>query len=341
MHEAQPNGAPPNPGLVFAMMNAHQQTAALKAAIDLDLFAAIGKGPGDVAAIAQHCAASERGIRILCDFLVINGILQKEDGRYRHTPTSAVFLDPNSPASMASVAQFMHNPAIHEVYENLAEVVKRGRTTLPGTGTVEPDNPLWVAFAEQMVPMTGPSATPMSAMVLEAVSGPVRVLDIAAGHGLFGIEIAKRNPEARITGLDWAAVLEVAHRNARTAGVEDRYEKLPGSAFDVDFGGPYDVVLLTNFLHHFDPPTCVRLLKKIHAALRPGGYVATLEFVPDECKTKPPMSAGFAMTMLTSTASGDAYSLNELTAMYHEAGFGEVAGRPVPMSPQTVVMGRA
>jgi 2-polyprenyl-3-methyl-5-hydroxy-6-metoxy-1,4-benzoquinol methylase len=79
----------------------------------------------------------------------------------------------------------------------------------------------------------------------------MRVLDIAAGHGLFGIEIAKQNPHARVTGLDWAPVLRVALDNARKAGVQDRYDMLPGDAFEVDFGGPYDAVLLTNFLHHF------------------------------------------------------------------------------------------
>ena len=102
------NGAAPlNPGLVFEMVQSQQNTAALKAAIDLDVFRAVGEGPGDVASIARHCSASERGIRILCDFLVINGVLEKEDGRYKHTPTSAAFLDPRSPACMASVAQFL------------------------------------------------------------------------------------------------------------------------------------------------------------------------------------------------------------------------------------------
>jgi len=117
---AAANAAAPNPGLVFDMLQAHQRTAALKAAIELDVFRAVGEGPGDVASIAQHCSASERGIRILCDFLTICGVLVKEDGRYRHTPTSAMFLDPRSPASLASTAQFLGNPAMREVYDNLA-----------------------------------------------------------------------------------------------------------------------------------------------------------------------------------------------------------------------------
>lgn len=331
--------APLNPGLVFEMVQAHQRTAALKAAIDLDVFRAVGQGPGDPASIARHCAASERGIRILCDFLTINGVLAKENGRYKHTPSSAAFLDPHSPACMASVAQYLCDPDLNESYDRLADVVRNGRTLLPGHGTVEPENPIWVKFAEQMAPMMGPMARPLGAIVLEGYPGRMRVLDIAAGHGLFGIEIAKQNSQARVTGLDWAPVLRVALDNARKAGVEKRYNMLPGSAFEVDFGGPYDLVLLTNFLHHFDKLTCVGLLKKVRAALRRGGRAATLEFVPNEDRVSPPMPAAFSLTMLATTAAGDAYTLSELTSMYIDAGFDDITAHPIPMSPHTVVIG--
>jgi hypothetical protein len=333
--------SPLNPGIVFEMLQAHQKTAALKAAIELDVFRAVGAGPGDVASIAQHCSASERGIRILCDFLVINGVLRKEGGHYRHTPSSAAFLDPASPACLASIGDFISSPELVESMRHLADVVRTGRTSLPGDGTVEPENPVWVLFAEKMAPMMAPMAAPLGLVVLEGNTDPMRVLDIAAGHGLFGIEIAKQNPQAQVTGLDWAPVLRVALDNARKAGVHDRYDMLPGSAFDVDFGGPYDTVLLTNFLHHFDHATCVQLLKKVRASLKPGGRTATLEFVPNEDRVSPPMPAAFAMTMLVSTASGDAYTLNELTAMHKDAGFSATKAHPIPMSPHTIVMGYA
>jgi SAM-dependent methyltransferase len=333
--------APLNPGLVFEMVQAYQKSAALKAAIELDVFRAVGIGPGDVASIARHAKASERGIRILCDFLVINGLLLKENGHYKHTPSSAAFLDPASPACMASVAQFMSAPDLLASTNQMTEIVRAGRTTLPGAGTVEPENPVWVLFAEKMAPMMGPMAGPLGAVVLEGHTGPMKVLDIAAGHGLFGIEIAKQNPQAHVTGLDWAPVLRVALDNAKKAGVESRYNMLPRSAFDVDFAGPYDAVLLTNFLHHFDHETCVALLKKVRAALKPGGRAATLEFVPNEDRVSPPMPAAFSMTMLTTTAAGDAYTLSELTAMYTAAGFHNITAHPIPRSPHTVVMGRA
>jgi len=333
--------AAPNPALIFETLLAHQRSAALRTAIELNVFGAIGEGPADAATLAARCSVSVRGIRILCDFLTIMGLLSKQDGVYSHTPTSALFLDPHSPASLHSTARFLSLAEMRTTYDNLTEIVRTGRTVLPGEGSVEPDNPIWVEFAHSMAPMMAPMAGPLGAIVLEGRTSPMRVLDIAAGHGLFGIEIAKQNPRAHIVALDWARVLDVAEANARQAGVADRYQRLPGSAFEEDYGGPYDAALLTNFLHHFDAPTCVGLLRKVHAALKPGGISATLEFVPNEDRVTPPMAAGFSLTMLISTAAGDAYTFRELEAMHLEAGFRRIQAHPIPNSPHTVVTGIA
>ena len=117
----------PTPELIFDSLLAYQRTAALRAAIEIDLFRAIGEGPGDVESLARRCAASERGIRILCDFLTIQGLLLKSGGRYAHTPTSAVFLDPQSPACIASTARFLGSPMLREPFESLAQTVRTGR----------------------------------------------------------------------------------------------------------------------------------------------------------------------------------------------------------------------
>jgi ubiquinone/menaquinone biosynthesis C-methylase UbiE len=163
------------------------------------------------------------------------------------------------------------------------------------------------------------------------------VLDIAAGHGLFGITIAQRNPAAQIVAADWPAVLAVAGEHARSAQVQDRYRTLPGDAFKVDFPGDFDLALVTNFLHHFDPPTCTTFLRKVHAALRPGGQVVVLEFVPNPDRVSPPIPARFSLTMLAGTPSGDAYTLAELQAQLQDAGFHDVSAHAMP-TPETVLL---
>lgn len=341
METVQQQAGVPLPGLVFETLTAHQRSDALRAAIELDLFRAIGEGSGDAACLAKRCIASERGIRILCDFLAIIGLIQKEGRSYSHTATSAMFLDPTSPTCLAATARFLGNPALREPYLRLAEIVRSGRTILEGEGSVEPENPIWVEFAHSMAPMMAPMAGPLGEIVLRERGGKMRVLDIAAGHGLFGVEVAKQNAEAHIVALDWAPVLAVAQANARKAGVEDRYETLAGSAFEVAYGDPYDIALLTNFLHHFDPATCIGFLKKVRGALKEGGLAATLEFVPNEDRISPPTEAAFSLTMLATTASGDAYTFSELKDMYVQAGFSNIRAHPVPNAPHTIVVGQA
>lgn len=337
----QVQGSASNPGAFFMSVNAYQRTAAVKAAVELDVFSAIAEGKSTSREIASRCSASERGVRILCDYLVTSGMLEKRDGRYGFPAELAPFLDPKSPAYLGGIVEFLLAPDLVDAFAGLASAVKNGRTALAGRGTIDPDNPVWVKFARAMAPMMAMPAEGLARLVNEESAKPLRVLDIAAGHGLFGIEIAKLNPNARILAQDWAAVLEVAKENARKMGVGARYDILPGSAFEVDFSGGFDVVLLTNFLHHFDTPTCEKLLGKIRKSLAPGGRVVILEFVPDEDRIAPLESAGFALVMLATTPGGDTYTYSELARMLHKAGFASSAFHPLPPTIQQVVIGRA
>ena len=117
------------------------------------------------------------------------------------------------------------------------------------------------------------------AQMMAPSNGPIRVLDIAAGHGMYGVTVAKNLPNVHVTAVDWPAVLEVAKENAAKSGVADRFSTRPGSAFDADLGQGYDYVFITNFLHHFDPATNEKLLRRFHAALKPGGKAFTVEFL--------------------------------------------------------------
>jgi SAM-dependent methyltransferase len=331
----------PNPGIIFDTLLAHQRTAALIAAIQLDLFRAIGEGPADAPTLAARCGASERGTRILCDYLTIMGFIRKDGATYSHSPTSAAFLDPRSPVCLASMSKFLGLPTMQDPLHHLADVVRQGHTSLPGNGSVEPDNPVWVEFARSMAPMASLAAPLLAEAALAGRGGPMRVLDIAAGHGVYGVGVAKLNSEARITALDWAAVLEVAEENAQKAGVADRFEKLPGSAFDVDFGGPYDLALVTNFLHHFSPETCTDFMRKVRASLNPGGRAVILDFAPNDDRVSPPMAASFSLTMLATTAEGDAYTKTQLVKFCLDAGFVKAEAHPLLPTPQTAVIAEA
>lgn len=335
-----PNPESPNPGLVFETMSAFHRTAALRAAVELDLFGALGEGCSSVGELAAHCKATERGIRILCDFLTVIGIIGKEGDSYRNSPTSAAFLDPKSPACISSTLRFMNNVELMRPYDHLTEIVRDGLAASGGRTTVEPENPVWVEFARSMAPMMAPLARPLGELVLNGDRAAMRVLEVAAGHGLFGIEIARLNPRAEIVALDWAEVLGVARSNADAAGIGSRYQLKPGNAFEVAFDGPYEIILLTNFLHHFESKTCIQLLRKCRDALVPGGLVAALEFIPNPDRITPPQPASFALIMLATTEAGDAHTFPEYQQMFTEAGFSEIELHDVPASPHRIVKAR-
>jgi ubiquinone/menaquinone biosynthesis C-methylase UbiE len=328
----------PSPQLFFQTINAHQRTEALKAAIELEVFTAIGEGNTTPAQIAQRGQTSERGMRILCDYLTIMEMLAKQGDSYALTLDSATFLDKRSPAYLGSATEFLCSPVMFENTKRLADAVRKGGTVMEEEGTVSAENPVWVKFARGMAPLMSMPAQLMAKLVDPQPAGKLKILDIAAGHGLFGIAFAANNPEAEVTALDWKPVLEVAKENAQKAGVSDRYHTIEGSAFDVDFGSGYDLVLLTNFLHHWDQPTNETLLRKVYAALADGGRAATLEFVPNEDRVTPPDSAGFSLMMLMGTPSGDAYTFSQLEQMFANAGFSRSTMHPLPPSIEQVVI---
>lgn len=330
----------PSPALFFDTINAYQKSAALKAAIDLDLFTAIADGPVNSEEVASRCGAAPRGVRILCDYLTILGFLVKSGDCYALTLDSATFLNRKSPAYAGGAVDFMLAPELTGSFDDLASAVRKGGTAHTELGTIAPEHPVWVRFARGMGALMFPAAQAMADLLPLDAGRPAKVLDVSASHGQWGIAVARRNPNVQLVALDWAPVLEVARENAAAAGLSESFSTIAGNAFEVDLGSDYDVILVPNFLHHFSIADCVRFLRKVHAALRPGGRVGIVEFVPNPDRITPPVAAAFSLTMLGSTPEGDAYTFAELEQMLREAGFGSAEQYPLQPSAATAVIAR-
>lgn len=333
-----PSPATPSPQLFFDTINGFQKSGALKAAIELGLFTAIGNTPRTVEEIAAHCACPERGIRILSDYLTLLGFLTKDGSRYALTPDSATFLDRQSPAYLGGSIDFFLTAELTEAFGDLTRTIRSGRLHTSEHGTTAPDHPVWIAFARKMGPMMYLTAHGTAALVKLDPARDTRVLDISASHGVYGITLAQKNPRTRLVALDWESVLAVTEENARAAGLADRFSKIVGDAFTADLGADYDVVLVPNFLHHFNSADCTGFLHRVHAALRPGGQVVIVEFVPNEDRVTPPGAAGFAMVMLGTTPEGDAYTFAEYSAMLADAGFRDPSLHPLLPTAESAVI---
>jgi 2-polyprenyl-3-methyl-5-hydroxy-6-metoxy-1,4-benzoquinol methylase len=326
-----------SPAPIMASIFGYLRTAALQAAIRLDLFTKIAEGATGVDALAAACKADRRSVRSLCDYLTSVGHLEKRAEHYALTPSSATFLDRRSPAYLGSIEEFLASPQnkSQALDDPLSFMRKDGGAA---EGNLAPDNPVWVAYARAMVPLAAPVARATAKVLAPIAPKARRVLDVAAGSGMFGIEMLRALPEARAVALDWAHVLEVAAENARRKGVGDRLELLPGSAIEIDWGSGYDIVMLPNFLHHFDHAMNVELMRQARAALVPGGRLAVIEFVPDPDRVSIPMIAAFSLMMRVTTPQGDAYTAAELQEMAREAGYERTSFTPLGATLQTLLV---
>lgn len=313
--------APITPVPLFEAVTAYQKSAAIRSAIELDIFTMVAEGATSAAELARSADASERGVRILCDALTVMGFLTKKNDRYGLNDLSATFLNSKLPTYVGNAVVFLMSDAQMRGFDDLTNAIRRGGSAITGDASMDPDSDMWVKFAQGMSGFIFPMAEATASNIGLPADASLKILDIAAGHGLFGILAAQRYPNAEVYGADWPKVLEVAKSNANRFGVGERYHTIPGNAFSSDFGSGYDVILIPNFLHHFDAETCTSFMKKCHAALKDHGRIVTVEFIPNEDRVSPPMAAMFPLVMLAGTPAGDAYTFAELKKIAEDAGF--------------------
>ena len=246
---------------------AYQKTAALIAAVKLNIFSMIGPDTMSLGDLVSRTGASCRGLRILCDYLTVLGLLKKEQAHYSLTHVARTFLDKSSPFARGKIVDFVAAPEMIDLFfRDPASYVRNGGSTglgqrlagSSGLGSLCQGHGAIRGFKRQA------RRSPCRRFLDPP---PYTVLDIAAGHGLYGIEVAKALPSALITAVDWAPVLTVAKANAEAAGVADQFRVVAGSAIELDWGCDFDLIFLPNFLHHFDFETCTSLLRKARAQL--------------------------------------------------------------------------
>jgi 2-polyprenyl-3-methyl-5-hydroxy-6-metoxy-1,4-benzoquinol methylase len=321
----------------FDAMQAYHRTAALTAAVRLDVVTLVGGGAATAEALAEKTAASIRGMRILCDFLTVMGLLSKQDGAYSATEPAKRYLDRSSPAWIGSAIDFFAAPEMLSlVLGDPVSYVRRGGSS--GLAYLAPDHPIWVHYAKAVTPIARVTAKRAAAHLANRPSPPTKVLDVAVGHGFYGIELATVFPEAVVTAVDWPSVLELATVNAREAGVSDRYRTVAGSAFEVDWGNDFDLVVLANILHFLSPEECAALLRKVKSSLSSRGLACAVEFVPNEDRVSPPTQAMFAYLMLATSPGGDAHTLSDYDNIARAAGFRGATSRLLRPTPQSLIM---
>jgi ubiquinone/menaquinone biosynthesis C-methylase UbiE len=247
-------------------------------------------------------------------------LAKPSEGKYALAPESAAFLVSNKPAFQGGIFRHISTQLIAK-WMKISDTVRSGKPPQAvndqGVGT-----PFFEKLVEDIFPMSYGAAQKVAGeLKLAAATKPVKVLDIAAGSGVWGIALAQKSPQVRVTAVDWEGVIPVTKRIATKHGVADRFSYIPGDINSVDLGSGYDVATLGHILHSEGEARSRSLLKRVFDALAPGATIVISEFLVNDDRTGPQNGLIFAVNMLVNTEYGDTFSFNEISSWLKEAGF--------------------
>ena len=327
------------PPVLADMMQAYKTTGLLQAGIELEVFTALAGGRSSAATVAEKMGVDERPTRLLLNGLAALGLVAS-DGTDYWLPEGAELLVKGSPMYVGDMAKVMASDWEWDAIKRLPEAVRSGGPVVdkhaetPGFG-------YWEDFAQYAVAVARPMAEKAAEVLRPWASErpTLEILDVACGHGLYGFTLARHQPHARVWSLDWDNVLPIARAHAERMGVADRMREIAGDMFEVELGGPYDVVMITNVLHHFSEARGIDLLRRARGVLKPDGKLMLVGFtVNDGPPIDDPAPHLFSILMLVWTAKGEVHSVAAYDGMLEASSFTPATVTGVPPLPLKILV---
>src|SRR5438309_1346740 len=302
----------------------------ISAGVNNKVFDSLQNGAKTSEQIAGETGASARALRILMNALVGLDLLKKDrQERYSLTQESAAFLLSNRPATHAGFFGTIA-PQLISRWLRLSDIVRKGRPAVAVNQEAE-GTEFFSQLVENIIPMSYPAAQKLAEhLKLSKAKDKIRVLDLAAGSGIWGIALTQQSPRVRVTAVDWAGMIPTTKRITQKFGVGDRFNYVEGDILEANFGADYDIATLGHILHSEGEERSRKLLKKTFRALKPGGVIAIAEWLVNDERTEPAHSLMFAVQMLVNTERGDTFSFNEIKSWLAEAGFKKVRKLEAP-----------
>ena len=312
--------APVTPERIMQFAWGYAPTLAIETAIRHRIFDVLDAGPKTLAETVAATGASERGVRVIMNMLAGLGFLAKSGDTYSLTPESETFLVSTKPSFQGGIFKHTSQQLVPK-WLQLNEIVATGKPACAvneeGDGSA-----FFQVFVHDIFPLSYPSATVLAKhLALDQRQGEVRVLDLAAGSGVWGIALAQNADNVSVTAFDWSGVLPATRSMVERFGLTPRFAFIAGDLNTTPFGEGYDVATLGHILHSEGATKSKRLLKKTFDSLASGGTIAIAEFLVNADRTGPPGSLIFAANMLVNTEDGDTFSFEEISEWLRDAGF--------------------
>jgi ubiquinone/menaquinone biosynthesis C-methylase UbiE len=288
----------------------------LLSALECDLFNKIGARDWTVPQLAKRLRVSQRGLAILCRNLASVGLLVKSQSGYRISHFSKRYLQETGQDFRGEYLKLMQRQ--WSEWSHLTEVIRAGQP-LDSQELETPEYRRSFTWAMHHRSM-GPSQEVAQQV---ALNGARSLLDLGGGPGTYALAFLKHNPTLHATVLDRPVALDIARTLAQQSSSGARLTCQPGDFLKEPISKYYyDVVWYSNVLHIYSPAENLKIFKKIRKILSPGGRLLIQDtFLHDRKGLRPLETNLFAVSMLLFTDRGNTYSLQDVRAWLHRAGF--------------------
>src|SRR5207302_4713786 len=277
----------------------------ISAAVGNKIFDTLENGAKTAEDVAKETGASPRALKILMNALVGLDLLKKDrEGKYSLTPESAAFLVSNKLGTHAGFFATIA-PQLISRWLRLTDIVREDRPAVAVNQETE-GTEFFTQLVERIIPMSYPAAQRLGDhLKIAKTKDDVRVLDLAAGSGIWGIALAQKSPRVRASAVDWAGMIPTTKRITEKFGVRDHFDFVEGDLLEAEFGSGYEVATLGHILHSEGEQRSRQLLKKTFRALKSGGVIAIAEWLVNDQRTAPLASLMLGRQMLVDSPKGE------------------------------------
>jgi predicted O-methyltransferase YrrM len=310
------------PERIDTMAAGYRNSCILISALKTGIFEALGEDSQTAAAVAAAKGLDERAVDVVMCALAAAEILVKDGEKFAIDPGALPYLVKGSPETMVSILG--HNRTMLKSWVQLEDVLRTGEPAPRGERTQEELED----FICGMENVSRRSSEEVASRV--DLSSAHRLLDLAGGPGTAALTFARANQQLQCVVYDLEGPVEIAKKQIRAAGLEDRVTTRVGDFLTDDCGQGFDVVYISNIIHMLSRDQTRQMLTKTAQALVPGGRVLVKDFFLDDSRTSPAWTAQFSVNMLVSTEGGKSYTLTEMSDLLDRAGFGGLETVPIP-----------
>jgi 2-hydroxy-4-(methylsulfanyl)butanoate S-methyltransferase len=313
---------------------------ALFAALHIDVFTLLAKGPLTAVDIAAKTSVPENRITTLVTVLLSLGLLTRAGDGFENSPGAASFLSRDAKYDFGDYLRYQIDRQMFPFMADL-EAVMSGDTAPDAIDSYSK----WMADpAEAKLysdsQHSGSLGPARSLVRMLDLSGPQTMLDVAGGTGAFAITFCKANPDLTATIVDFPNVAALGEKYAAEAGLSDRIAFAGEDALHGDWPQDRDFVLMSYLFSGVPGDAIPDLARRAFAALKPGGCYIVHDFIVDDDRTGPQLTALWQLQHMTFTPDAQSVTPGWLSGVMTGVGFTDVETNDLIPGMTRVMMAR-